>query len=320
MSFPGVLTRNWRLKLAALTLAVLLWATMRLTDDRVSRLEIPGVQVRVDQVASDWFLQGDPSPSTVDMTVTGPMGDLFRVAMAEPVVVIPVDSVAGEDLVLELVPDWVWNVDRGSVAIEDFAPSTVRLLFERYRVEEIPVSPRVTGRLPDSLALVAEPRANLLFAQVRGPASEVDALEAVFLQPFDLGALAGPGRFDVGVDTVGLGGLVVNPMSATILVEAAPRVSRVLGPLAVETGLADEELVVDPPTVEVTLSGAGVLLEAVDTATVAVGLTMDAEDLRQGLDENGEVRVPLELRGGLGRFLEGALSADSATVRRPAGL
>ncbi len=319
MSSAGVFTRNWRLKLAALTLAVLLWATMRLSDDEVSRLEIPDVQVRVDQVASDWFLQGDPSPATVDMTVTGPMGDLFRVAMAEPVVVIPVDSVADEDLVLELVPDWVWNVDRGSVAIEGFAPSTVRLLFEQHRVEEIPVSPRVIGRLPDSLALVAEPRANLLFAQVRGPASEVDALQAVFLQPFDLSTVTGPGRFDVGVDTEGLGGLVVNPMSATILVEAAARESRTLGPLAIELGLEDEELEVDPPMVAVTISGAGALLEAVDTADVTVGLSIDPEALRQGIQENGEVRVPVEVRG-LGRFLEGAADADSVTVRRAGGL
>ena len=319
MSFPGVLARNWRIKLAAVTLAVLLWATMRLSDDRVSRLEIPGVQVRVDQVASDWFLKGDPSPATVDMTVTGPMGDLFRVAMAEPVVVIPVDSVGREDLVLELVPDWVWNVDRGSVAIEDFAPSTVRLLFEQYRVEEIPVSPRVIGRLPDSLALVAEPRANLLFAQVRGPASEVDALEAVFLQPYDLSTSTGPGRFDVAVDTVGLGGLVVNPLSATILVEAAPRQSRVLGPLPVDLALAGEDLVVEPAMVEVTVSGAGVLLDAVDTADVVVASPMDPQELRQEIEEVGEVRVPIEVRG-LGRFLEGAADADSVTVRRAGGL
>lgn len=319
MSFPGVFARNWRLKLAALALAVLLWATMRLSDDRVSRLEIPGVQVRVDQVASDWFLKGDPSPATVDMTVTGPLGELFRVAIAEPVVVIPVDSVGREDLVLELVPEWVWNVDRGSVVIEDFAPSTVRLLFEQYRVEEIPVSPRVIGRLPDSLALVAEPRANLLFAQVRGPASTVDALEAVFLQPFDLGVLTGSGRYDVAVDTVGLGGLVVNPTSATILVEAAPREIRELGPLVVELTLAGEDLVVEPATVGVTLSGAGVLLDVVDTADVVVGSSIDPQELQREIEANGEVRVPIEVRG-LGRFLDGVADADSVTVRRAGGL
>lgn len=315
MSLSGVLTRNWRIKLAALFLAVLLWVTMRLSDDRVSRLEIPGVQVRVDQVASDWLLKGAPSPSTVGMTVTGPMGDLFRVAMAEPVVIIPVDSVPGEDLVLELAPDWVWNVDRGSVVIEDFAPSSVRLLFERYEDEDIPVSLRLTGRLPDALALVSEPRANLLFAQVRGPASEMDALETVFLAPFDLSGLDGSGQFDVVVDTVGMGGLVVSPMMATVTVEVATRETRVVGPVPVEFVGGGEDLVVEPDSVSVILSGAGQLLDGSETAELVARVTGDPAEVRRAIDEIGEIRLPVEVSG-FPRFVNGAAEPDSVTVRR----
>ena len=323
MSFPRVLTRNWRIKLAALALAVLLWVTMRLSDDRVSRLAIPGVQVRVDQVDSDWLLKGEPSPSTVAMTVNGPMRDLFRVAMAEPVVVIPVDSVPGEDLVLELVPDWVWNVDRGSVVIEDFAPSSVRLLFERYRIEDIPVSLRLVGRIPDSLALVAEPRANLLFAQVRGPASEVDALETVFLRPFDLGGLTGSGRFDIAIDTTGLAGLVVSPMTATVTVEAATRESRAAGPVPVELVGDGEDLAValamEPASVNARLSGAGAVLDAFLDESGAAGLmarvSADPMEIRRALDEDGEVRLPVEVSG-LPRFVDGVAEPDSVTLRR----
>ena len=315
MSVSGVLTRNWRIKLAALFLAVLLWVTMRLSDDRVSRLEIPGVQVRVDQVASDWLLRGAPSPSTVGMTVTGPMGDLFRVAMAEPVVIIPVDSVPGEDLVLELVPDWVWNVDRGSVVIEDFAPSSVRLLFERYEDEDIPVSLRLTGRLPDSLAPVSEPRANLLFAQVRGPASEIDALETVFLAPFDLSGLVGPGQFDVVVDTAGLGGLVVSPMMATVTVEVATRESRVVGPVPVQLVAGGEDLVVEPDSVDVTLSGAGVFLADFDVVDLVASVSGDPAEMRRAIDEIGEIRLPVQVIG-FPRFVDGAVEPDSVTVRR----
>lgn len=315
VSVSGILTRNWRIKLAALFLAVLLWVTMRLSDDRVSRLEIPAVQVRVDQVASDWLLRGSPSPSTVGMTVTGPMGDLFRVAMAEPVVIIPVDSVPGEDLVLELVPDWVWNVDRGSVVIEDFAPSSVRLLFERYEDEDIPVSLRLTGRLSDSLALVSEPRANLLFAQVRGPASEMDALETVFLVPFDLSGLEGSGQFDVVVDTAGLGGLVVSPMMATVTVEVATRESRVVGPVPVEFVAGAEDLVLEPDTVNVMLSGAGVLLADSEATDLVASLAGDPAEVRRAIDEVGEIRLPVEVSG-LPRFVDGAAEPDSVTVRR----
>ncbi len=316
MSLSDVLSRNWRIKLAALLLAVLLWATMRLSDDRVvSRLEIPGVQVRVDQVASDWLLKSAPSPSTVEVTVTGPMGELFRVAMAEPVVVIPVDSVPGEDLVLELVPDWVWNVDRGSVVIEDFAPSSVRLFFERYEDEDIPVSLRLTGRLPDSLALVSEPRANLLFAQVRGPASLMDALETVFLAPFDLSGLSGSGQFDVVVDTAGLGGMAVSPMMATVTVEATTRESRVVGPLPVEFAAGGEDLVVEPDSVNVALSGARARLAESDAADLVARVSGDPAEVRRAIDESGEIRLPVEVSG-LPRFVDGAAEPDSVTVRR----
>lgn len=315
MSLSGVLTRNWRIKLAALFLAVLLWATMRLSDDRVSRLEIPGVQVRVEQVASDWLLKGAPSPSTVGMTVTGPIGDLFRIAMAEPVVVIPVDSVPGEDLVLALVPDWVRNVDRGSVVIEDFAPSSVRLLFDRYEDDDIPVSLRLTGRLPDTLALVSEPRANLLFAQVRGPASEMAALETVFLAPFDLSGVDQSGQFDVAVDTAGLGELVVSPMMATVTVEVAARESRVVGPIPLDFLVGAEGLVVEPDSVDVTLSGAGALLDETTAAGLAARVSGDPAEVRRAIDERGEIRLPVEVSG-FPRFVEGDADPDSVTVRR----
>ncbi len=334
MSFAGIVTRNWRLKVSAFALAVLLWGTMRLTDDQISRLEIPAVQVRVDQTDPGWLLRGAPSPATVEMTVSGPMGDLLRAAMAEPVIVIPVDSVPDGDLIFELADDWVRNLDRGSVTIEDFVPSSVRLLLERYRVDEIPVSMRLAGRLADSLALLAEPRANLLFAQVRGPESEIDALETIFLRSFDLGAVTGPGRFEVEVDTTRLGGLLVTPTVATIIVEAAPREERNFGPLAVrfpqgaspggesEGQFAGEfaegeELVLEPDSVAVTLSGAAALLDEVDPAALWLGVVADLEAVYRRLaeSEEGEARVAVELSG-VPRFVIGTAESDSVTVRR----
>ncbi len=306
MSLSGIVTRNWRLKLAALTLAVLLWITMRLSDDRVSRLEIPAVAVRVDQVASDWRLQGEPSPSTVDITVTGPMRDLLRVAMAEPVVVVPLDSVPTEDLVLELAPDWVWNVDQSSVIVEDFAPSSVRLLFERYKVEDIPVTPRLIGRLPDSLALVAEPRTSLLFAQVRGPASEIDALQTVFLEPFDLRSVTESGRIEVAVDTTRMAGLDVTPRITTLLVEVATRESRAIGPVPIEIVGGGNDLVADPATVNITLSGASVVLDRSDPTDVVPSVFADSSETQ---------RLAVEVHG-LAPFLDAVAEPDSVTVRK----
>jgi len=309
----GLLVRNWRLKITALALAVMLWVTMRLTDDRTDRLTIPGVAVRVEHVHRDWFLRQPPSPAAVRMSVSGPVGDILRAAMSRPAIVIRVDSVSKEDTVLTLTHDWVTNIDRNSVNVENFQPSTVRLLFERNQEEEIPVSVRLAGEVPDSLALVAEPRANLLFTRVRGPASQVDALETVFLEPFDLDRLTGPGRFEVPLDTAGLGGLVVNPTMATLTVEVAARRSRVLAPVPVEFPDAGANLELDPAMVAVTLYGAEAVLNRADTTGIRVRVAEDAAAVRAEAAQDRPVRVPLVLSG-LPAWVEGAVEPDSVTV------
>lgn len=318
MSLAGVFTRNWRLKIAALALAVLLWVTMSLSDESFARLSIPDVEVRVDQSDPDWLLRGRPSPDRVEMTVSGPFGELFRLAMADPVVVIPVVSVEEEDMVLQLDPGWVRNVDRSSVGIESFMPGSIRLVFERNSREEIPVSVQVTGRLPDSLALVAEPQANLLFAQVRGPVSIVDPLETVFLEPVDLAAVTGSGRFDVALDTVGLGGLAVSPTTATVTVEVAPKTSWVIGPQAVEFADAGEDWIVEPELLSVTLRGAELQLSTVDVDAIRLEVAADAAAVRVAIEQNGEARVAVAVTG-LPGWVEGVPEADSVTIRK-AGL
>ncbi len=317
MSVSGVIVRNWRLKILALALAVLLWVTMRLTDGSVGRLTIPDVEVRVEQVHRDWFLKEAPFPSTVQMSVSGPQGELVRAAMSQPAMVIRVDSVLSEDSVVTLIPDWVSNVDRSSVTIENFAPSSVRLLFERNKEEEIPVSVRLGGSLPDSLAMVSEPRANLLFTRVRGAASVVDELETVFLEPFDLGSVTGSGRFEVALDTAGLGGLAVNPVSATVSVQVAPKQSRVVA-LQVSVPGGVDDLVADPATVEVTLYGAGEVLERLDSSALGLRVVTTAEELLGALEEMEDVRAAIALSG-LPQWVEGVVGSDSVSVRREEG-
>lgn len=316
-SFPGLLLRNWRLKITALALAVVLWVTMRLSDDRIDRLDLSSVEVRVEHVHRDWFLRQPPSPPTVEMSVTGSLGDIWRVAMSRPTIVIRVDSVFRGDTLLTLSPDWVTDVDRSSVTIENFRPSSVRLLLERNKEDEIPVTVRLIDELPDTLALVAEPRANLLFTSVRGAASVVDALETVFLEPFDLSGVTGPGRFEVALDTAGLGGLAVNPTSATLTVEVAPMRSRVLA-LPVQWPGTDPDLVLESAVVNVTLYGAEELLSGADTAALRVVAGFDAATVREAVEEDGEARVPLSLLGVPAR-LRGELEVDSVTIRRSGG-
>ena len=315
VSLTSLLTRNWQLKLASLALAVLLWVTMRISDGEVRSLEIPGVPVRVSQPTDEWRLRGEPSPATVDLIVTGSMGDLFRAARAEAELVIPVDSIDEEDMLLEVVPEWVWSVDQTSVVIDDIAPSTVRLIFERDRTDDIPVSLRLTGRLPDSLAFLAAPRSNLLFVQVRGPESEVDALETVFLRPLELSVMTASGSFPTEVDAAGLESLDIDPLQATVTVQVAPREVRQVGPVAVRHAALGPGLAVVPDSLLIEVSGAGPVLDQVDAAALTARISADPQALQRVLDELGEVRLPVEILG-VAPFVDAVAVPDSVTVGR----
>ena len=49
--------------------------------DAVSRQDIPEVEIRVENSDPEWFVRGDPSPASIQLGITGPARDLFRVAV-----------------------------------------------------------------------------------------------------------------------------------------------------------------------------------------------------------------------------------------------
>ena len=67
---PGILERNWQLKVLALAMAVLLWTVPRF-EGQSSRVldEIP---VRVQLNDPNWALVGEPVPAEVTVPFGGP--------------------------------------------------------------------------------------------------------------------------------------------------------------------------------------------------------------------------------------------------------
>lgn len=315
MSFPLFVVRNWRLKAAALALAVLLWATMRLRDDEPLNLDVHDVAVQVSEgLDADWVLVGPPSPAAVRITLTGSQGDLFRAGMSRPVIVVPADSVAAEDWVTEFNPDWVRNIDRSRVAVGDIVPSTVRLRFERNVSQWIPVSVRYSGTPPEGIALAGDPAVNPLLVRVHGPASAVATLQAVFTEPFDLGSVEASGQFAVALDTSGLAGLSVAPATTTLEIGVGAKEQREMGPMAVDMPVAG--LVAEPGEVAVILYGESEMLAATDPTSLRVRISMDPAVMRAQAGR-GPVRLPIELSG-LPRWVEAEMDADSVTVREVA--
>ena len=329
MTLAGIVTRNWQLKLAALAVALLLWAIMRMSDDRIGVLEIPDVPVEVEQRGQDWVLVGLPAPAAVELSVTGSVSDLFRAARADARVTIPLDTVTGPDTVIELNAAWVREVAGGTAAIEDITPSTVRLTFERHYTEEIPVIARGLGRLPDSLALEEAPRPLGSFVQVTGAEDALARLQTIYLLPVDMTTVTESGNYGAEVDETGLDDVEVRPDTVLVTINVAERESRSLGPVAVQHAELGPGLVVEPDTVVVELSGAAAVLGSVDPGAVTVRASIAAAVLARALDEAGEARVPLSASGldddlldpvmGGNRLLEFEIVPDSVTVRRAEG-
>ena len=74
----SVLLHNWHLKLAALGLAVLLWALVQ--TEPLSQETFAGVPIAVEVIDSSWTLARPPSPANVELQLGGPAGEIIRLA------------------------------------------------------------------------------------------------------------------------------------------------------------------------------------------------------------------------------------------------
>ena len=310
-----VVARNWRLKLAALGLAVFLWALVR--TEPTTGVNVFTVPVRAQVGDLDWMLEGEPDPATVQVRLRGPTQDLIRIAQEGTTLRVPLDSVTGADTVVQLRRDWVMLGTNG-VVVEDIAPATVRLLLQPTLSRVLPVRVVTRGSLRAELAFAAPAVLDPPSVRVRGPAHRVRALDSIPLAALDLGDVAESGVHELAIDTAGLVGVSVTPLAATVTIRVEPALERTLAavPVVVEdtSGSAgpSRSFVVTPTAIEVRLSGAQTPVTGVRADDVRAVVPWSAVSAIPP----GEARiVPIELRGvpGLVRAFSGA---DSVLVQR----
>ena len=99
------LVHNWRLKLSALGLAILLWALVQ-TEPREAQT-VDGVPVVVDVADTAWTASGLPQPATVELRLSGPTGEIIRLSRSGTVLRVPVAHVGSSDTLVTLRRDWV---------------------------------------------------------------------------------------------------------------------------------------------------------------------------------------------------------------------
>jgi len=265
-----VLVHNWRLKLSALGLSVLLWALVQ--TEPTNQETFSQVPVRVQMSDTGWTTSGPPEPATVEVRLGGPPREIIRLAREGTSIRIPMDEVGSLDTLVALRREWLQLGQRSGVTVESISPPDVRISFEPARTRLVPVSARLVGRIRDHLALASDISVSPRLVRVRGPESRMAGLDSVPLAPFDLSEISRSGAFTVPVDTSGLLGASVLPQTATVDIRVEELVERVLDdiPVEVESQPGEDEVVVEPATIPVRLAGARSLVTALDPSRLRV--------------------------------------------------
>lgn len=312
------LARNWRLKVSAFGLAVVLWAVVQ------ADLGGPGgvfpmaqVPVVVQVNDMDWMVDEGPSPATVRVSLEAPPNVQAPVRPQSAVVQVPVDRVTRRDTVIQLRRDWVRLEGGSGYLVQEISPPAVRLSFQPTSSELLPVAVRTTGDLPEGVALAAPIGVQPQTVRVRGPASRVEAADSVRVEPLDLSAVESSGIYTVAIDTSSVSGLTTTPDEVSLGVRLEPSVERTLAgvPVLVDSaaGAVVDSIEVVPSTLQVTLRGARTPVTSMAPDPVRAVVPAAAVE---GLEPGYQRRVPIRLRG-VPDLVRAFAPVDSVTVRRP---
>lgn len=311
-SFSTNVTRNWTLKLAAVGLAVFLWAVVRAEPpDREVLTEVP-IIVQIGDL--DWREASPPEPATVQVRFAGPAGEIIRLNRQSAAVRIPLDVVSSADTTVALRRDWVVFDGASSLVVEDVVPTTVMVHLERTVLEARPVVLAVTGSPPAGFALAGPIMGSPAVVRVRGPASRLAEVDSIPARAIDLGGLVQTARQVVELDTTGLGDLTFDRLEieATVPIERA--MDRELPPVVVEIeGPAAAGLEVEPASLPLTVRGPIGRTQTADLSELRL-VVSDESVLDVAPGESRRVAVLVE--GIADSFLRVIMPTDSVTVRR----
>jgi hypothetical protein len=264
------LTRNWRLKLAALALAVLLWVVV--SAEQVTTQWIP-VPVRVAADDPGHVVTGGPFPAEVEVRFAGPGRELWELALERPLLLLPLDRVEADNQVFVLDPRMVRIPNGLSVTPLDVRPSSVRVLTQRVVTRDVPVRVRIAPRSRDRYVVLDTPRVSPATVRVTGPADRVARLDGVVTEPLEIGAADSAFRRAVALDADSLGGIRASARSVQVSARVDRVVERIIPGVAVA---APAGALAAPGRVDVRVQGPARQVRALDAASLTVTILADS--------------------------------------------
>ena len=309
----SVRIRNWRLKLAALGLSVFLWALVQ-TEPRTSSESFQRVPVRIELTDTLWTLAGPPTPTEVELQLSGSSRDIIRLDREGTALNIPISQVGTPDTSVFLDRDWVELGQSTGLTVEFISPAMIEIVFEPTVTRTLPIATRVYGDLRENLALASSVGLAPVSVRVRGSESQVSQLDSIRLERFDLGTVEKSGVFSVAIDTVGLSGAYVFPDVVTMGLNVEDDIERVLQGFSVQFDAEriGADVTIEPVVVEVRFSGPKSLVNTLDPSLLRVWVS--PEDL-EGILPGEERRVPLRLEG-IPEFVTAVPETSAVTAKR----
>lgn len=309
------IAQNWKLKVLALALAVLLWVVV--SADQVTSNWIP-VPLQIEVTDPGYRLIEGSAPDEVEVRFTGPGRDFLDLAIRRSPLLLNIDQVSDTLDEFELEPGMVQVPNQLSVNPQDVRPGRVSLRFVELEDRLVPLRVRVRNELGSDWTLVDSIRAEPIRIRIRGPAALVSRVQSVPTVPFTLSPADSAFSRIIEIDTTGLTGLELSTRTVRVsgVVDQIREVDRPGIPVSI-----GGDLVLRPSTVTVRLRGPEQIVRGMDAGTFRVVVAIDSIPTR--IPEGG-LTVPVRVEGlpprvvaattpGTVRLLPAPVEPDTAT-------
>jgi YbbR domain-containing protein len=271
-SLLGIITHNWKLKLSAFALAMLLWITV--TADQLATRWLP-VEVEVEVRDLGFRVIDGPRPEEVEVRITGPRREFWDLAVNRPRVRLVLREASEGSNRYRLEPQFV-EIPRGrerGLAAIDVRPASVTLGLERVASAAVPVHAVVREGPREGYAWVDTLEVRPSAVRISGPAERVGAIGRVATRGIDVARETGTFERTVALDTTGLGGLEVSVAEVSVRGRIERAVQVVIAEVPVQ---APAGVLVVPGMVDVQVWGAESVVRRMTASSIRLTVPPDA--------------------------------------------
>lgn len=317
-AFVRTLTQNWKLKLLAFALAVLLWVVVSAEQVTSNWIPVP-LQVRVND--PEYRLIRSSVPTEVEVRFSGPGRELWDLVVRRPPLVLSVADVEGTAQVIALDPDMVQVPTQLAVRPLDVRPGAVTLDFHRVDSRLVPVEMRVVEGPGPGYTLVDTLRVQPNRVRISGLEQDLRGIQSLRTLPISLEGVDSAFSRVIALDTAELRGVRLS----TGRVRVTGQVDRLLDRSFMNTPVSvGEGIVIRPEEVSVRVRGPQSRLREIGPEDFRVVVAIDSIPVRipaEGILVPLRVeRLPAGMRAevtpGAVRLLPGRMFLDSVPVPR----